>query len=225
MHKRALLNSPNLIMGGDLNLTMHSSKIWGKKVVLDPLSSFFKQLFDSMGLIDTAPTIAGPTWRNSRVGDEGISKRLDRFLIASSLIPTLLVHWVWTHTFDISNHYHVSLEWNKSLGSYNYPFKFNRSWLNDQDFVSWVTDRWSRLSPSSPGSELDHLSHKFRSLKMEVKDWIKEKGSLLESKSQRLDVDINTLLSSSSFGILSQDEQTSLSQLRIKKKRYWSTSF
>ena len=61
MHKRALLNSPNLIMGGDLNLTMHSSEIWGKKVVLDTLSSFFKQLFDSMGLIDTAPTIVGPT--------------------------------------------------------------------------------------------------------------------------------------------------------------------
>ena len=53
---------------------------------------------------------------------------------------------------------------------------------------------------------------------MEVKDWIKEKGSLMESESQRLDVDINTLLSSSSFGILSQEEHTSLSQLRIKKR-------
>ena len=40
----------------------------------------------------------------------------------------------------------------------------------------------------------------------------------MESESQRLDVDINTLLSSSSFGILSQEEHTSLSQLRIKKK-------
>ena len=54
---------------------------------------------------------------------------------------------------------------------------------------------------------------------MEVKDWIKEKGSLMESESQRLDEDINSLLSSSSFGILSQEEQTSLSQLRMEKNK------
>ena len=56
-----LINSPNLILGGDLNLTMNSSENWGKRVVLDPLSSFFKHLFDSVGFIDTASTIAIPT--------------------------------------------------------------------------------------------------------------------------------------------------------------------
>ena len=34
----------------------------------------------------------------------------------------------------------------------------------------------------------------------------------------RLDMDISTLLSNSSFGIISQEEQLSLSQLRTKKK-------
>ena len=72
--REGLLNSPNLILGGDLNLTMSSSEIWGKRAVLDPLSSFFKHLFDSVGLIDTAPSIVGPTWRNGRVGDDGIGK-------------------------------------------------------------------------------------------------------------------------------------------------------
>ena len=190
---------------------MSSYEIWGKRVVLDPLSSFFKHLFDSMGLIDTAPSIAGPTWRNGRVGNDGINKRLDRFLVASSLIPSLLVHWLWTHTADISDHYPVCLECNKSLGSCNYLFKFNRSWLNDNDFVSWFTDWWSRLSPSSQGSELDHLSYKLCTLKLEVKDRIKDKSSHMESKSQRLDEDIKSLLSSSSFGILSHEEQTSRS--------------
>ena len=164
-------------------MTLSASEIWGKRAVLDPLSSFFKHHFDSVGLIDTAPSIAGPTWRNGRVGDDGINKRLDHFLIALSLIPSLLVHQVWTHISDIFGHYPVCLEWNKSLGSCNYSFKFNRSWLNDQDFVSLVTDRWSRMSPTSPGSVLYHLSHKLCSLKMEVKDWIKEKGTHMESKS------------------------------------------
>ena len=77
VHKGGLVNSPHLILGGDLNLTMNASKIWGAKAVLDPLASFFKNLFYSVGLIDVAPSITGPTWRNGRVGDHGINKRLD----------------------------------------------------------------------------------------------------------------------------------------------------
>ena len=54
---------------------------------------------------------------------------------------------------------------------------------------------------------------------MEVKDWIKDKSSHMESESRRLDGDINSLLASSSFGILSLEEQTSLSQLRMRKNK------
>ena len=50
---------------------------------------------------------------------------------------------------------------------------------------------------------MDHLSIKIRTLKREVKAWIKEKGSLMEVESLRVDEDISTLLSNSSFGILS----------------------
>ena len=77
VHNGGLLNSPHLILGGDINLTMNSLEIWGTRAVLDPLASFFKNLFDSVGLIDVAPSIAVPTWRNGRVGDHGIRKRLD----------------------------------------------------------------------------------------------------------------------------------------------------
>ena len=167
-----LLNSPNLIVGGDLNLTMGASETWGKWAALDPLTSHFKLLFYSVGLVDIAPPSAGPTWRNGMIGDEGISKRLDHFLIASSLIPSLLVHRVWTHHSDISDHYPVYFEWNKSVGNCNYPFKFNRAWLKDPDFISWVSDKWPELSPSSPGSDLDLHALKLRTLKKDVKDWI-----------------------------------------------------
>ena len=66
---------------------------------------------------------------------------------------------------------------------------------------------------------INRLTHKLRSLKKEVKGWIKEKGSILESESHRLDLDISTILSGSVFGILSQEEQLSLSMLRSKKKK------
>ena len=132
-----LLGLQNLILGGDLNLTLNSSEIWGKKASPDPLTHLFSTLFDSLGLMDIAPLCSGPTWRNGRAGDEGISKRIDRFMVSSTLIPLLGIHRAWTHCSDISDHLPIVLEWNKSRTSFNYPFKFNRSWLEDTDFIKW----------------------------------------------------------------------------------------
>ena len=199
---------------------MNTSEIWETRVVLNPLSTFFKHLFDSVGLLDIAPSSAGPTWRNGHVGEHGISKRLDRFLVASSLIPSLLTHRVWTHHSDISDHFPVCFEWNKSLGPHNYPFKFNRSWLLDQDFSSWFTECWPKLTPTYPSSELEWvLTHKLYSLKKEVKVCIKDKCARMDANSKRLDLEMSSLLTKSSFGILSQEEQLSLSRLRSEKKK------
>ena len=63
--------------------------------------------------MDLAPLCVGPTWRNGHAGAEGISKRLDRFLISASLIPSLGIHRVWTQCADISDQYPIVLEWNK----------------------------------------------------------------------------------------------------------------
>ena len=120
-----LLSAPNLILGGDLNLTMNASESRGHKAILDPLAPHFKHFFDSAGLLDIAPHYTGPTWKNGRVGDEGIYKRLDHFLLSFALIPFLKRHGTWIQPADISDHLPICLEWNKSLASFNYPFKFN----------------------------------------------------------------------------------------------------
>ena len=59
--KGGLLNQPNLVLAGDLNLTLNCSKVWGKKERSDPLGPFFTQLFSSHQLIDISPDSAGPT--------------------------------------------------------------------------------------------------------------------------------------------------------------------
>ena len=41
----------------------------------------------------------------------------------------------------------------------------------------------------------------------------------MDANSKRLDLEISSLLTNSSFGILSQEEQISLSQLRFEKKK------
>ena len=89
-----LLNIPNLILAGDLNLTLNAAEIWGKKSSIDPLGPHFKHRFSFVDLVDIAPPYASPPWRNGRTGDEGISKMLDGFMLSSYLIRTLHGHRV-----------------------------------------------------------------------------------------------------------------------------------
>ena len=84
-----LLSLPNIILVGDLNLTLNASNIWGSRAQLDPLGPFFSKLFSDHHLVDVAPSCAGPTWRNGRIGEDGISKRLDCFLLSDQLISSL----------------------------------------------------------------------------------------------------------------------------------------
>ena len=114
-------------MVGDLKFTIGADEIWGVNSHLDPLAHFFTHLIENNYLVDMAPTFAGPTWRNGRAGVNGISKRLDSFLISSSLIPFLHHHWMWSTPSDVSDHYLICLEWAVDTSVSIYPFKLNRA--------------------------------------------------------------------------------------------------
>ena len=85
------LDIPNLILGGDLNLTLNNNESWGKNARPDALAPFFTHLFKQKSLIDLAPIKHMPTWRNRRSGDQTVSKRIDRFLVSDSLIWSDLI--------------------------------------------------------------------------------------------------------------------------------------
>ena len=57
---------------------------------LDPLDFFFSHLFQQVELIDVLPAPLVLTWWNKRFGERGISRRLDRFLLAQNLIDVLV---------------------------------------------------------------------------------------------------------------------------------------
>jgi len=75
-----ILLEDGLITGGDLNLTLSSREICGEHARLDLLANYFSSLFTYVGLVDIHPRHLSPTWRNERLGEDGILKRLDRFL-------------------------------------------------------------------------------------------------------------------------------------------------
>ena len=69
------------MLGGDLNFIVVASKVWGKKVQLDPLGDFFNYIFEHEGLVDIVNGPRRPAWKNLRSGHDAISKRLDHCLI------------------------------------------------------------------------------------------------------------------------------------------------
>jgi hypothetical protein len=71
-----------LILRGDLNFSLGEAKIWGPLAHPDNQAGFFSHLLASNGLIDIAPLKLLPTWRNMRVREARIAKRLNQFLIS-----------------------------------------------------------------------------------------------------------------------------------------------
>jgi len=78
VEEKGLLSMDSLILVGDLNFTTTSDEVWGVGALIDPLASFFKELFANNHLVDIQPIELVPTWCNGRSRGQGIQKILDR---------------------------------------------------------------------------------------------------------------------------------------------------
>jgi exonuclease III len=90
-----LLSIKNLIIVGDMNLTLSSKEVWGGSSSVGFSDGFYKSLFQEKHLIDVAPGKIVPTWRNGWSGADRISKRLDRFLIAEDYLLGVGIYRSW----------------------------------------------------------------------------------------------------------------------------------
>ncbi len=78
--------------------------MWGPRAHPDALANFFIQSFARKNLLDIVPPKVSPTWRNKRVGDQRVAKRLDRFLVAEVLANGVEVVRQWVGSGGISDH-------------------------------------------------------------------------------------------------------------------------
>ena len=87
------MGQSNVILGGDLNLTLTIGEVCGENKIHDALSSFFLDFFEQRKLVDAIPLKLEPTWRNKRGGAQDISKRLDHFMVEESILNGNLRQW------------------------------------------------------------------------------------------------------------------------------------
>jgi hypothetical protein len=112
-----LLKNDLLILGGDLNFSLGEAESWGPSAHPDNQAGFFSHLLSSNGLIDIAPLKLLPTWRNMRVGEARIAKRLDRFLISEPLAMLPFQFRQWIGSGGESDHSQFGLKWKEVLKS------------------------------------------------------------------------------------------------------------
>jgi len=74
------------------------------------LAYFFCQKFAECRLTDLDPILLKPTWKNNRVGVEGVAKRQDRFLVTNSLLDKHLTTKQWIGFGGLSDHSPIFLE-------------------------------------------------------------------------------------------------------------------
>ena len=126
---KSIMGSHNMVLGGDLNFSIGSTEAWGPAAREDPLSDFFLNAINSHNLIDVNLIKLKPTWRNQRVGEARIAKRLDRFLLSEDLATNIPMFRQCVGEGGNSDHFPIFLELSKPPRKPVAPFKFNASWL------------------------------------------------------------------------------------------------
>ena len=139
------------------------------------------------------------------MGEEGISKILDRFLLSDQLISSLPRHRVWAHRCGISDHFPILLKWREQQNPCAYPYKFNQSWLGNKDFINMIQTEWPLIHLDASLDAMNNLSSKLCLLKEKVKSWTKVESQKMKDKSVLLEDEISTLLHSSQYAILNDE--------------------
>ena len=99
-----------LILGGYINLSLGPSEVWGNSARPDPLADFFNNKFVETYLSDLAPSPLKPTWKNKRIGTDGVEKKLDHFLIYDTLLNYSPTIKQWIGFGGLSDHHPIFLE-------------------------------------------------------------------------------------------------------------------
>jgi hypothetical protein len=103
---------------------------------------------ERVALVDLKPVKLTPMWRNRRMGEARITKRLDLFLVSEDVLDEVIqiIHFV--STGGESNYNLVILEVTPTHGKPPNPFKMNLEWMKDGEFVNTIKDSWKPFDDS-----------------------------------------------------------------------------
>eukprot|EP00253_Pinus_taeda_P013868 PITA_13868 len=143
-HQADLVHMENIIIAGDLNLTLHSSRKRGGSIVRDPAREWAEDILQEWDMLDIKPSSSKYSWSNKRLGPGHIAARLDRFFIQSSFLLLGIEPRMHILPNNISDHKPIKLELLAHLDLGPIPFRFSPLWIKELGFMQIVKDSWNQ---------------------------------------------------------------------------------
>ena len=125
----------NVILAGDLNVTLDQDEKRGGSLVRDPIREIVDQTILEWDLMDVKPSLGKYTWNNKRIGLGHIAARLDCFLVQDSFLLLGLNLSSKILPFGGSDHKPILLEMVKVKNLGPIPFRFNPLWASHPEFL------------------------------------------------------------------------------------------
>jgi hypothetical protein len=185
-----ILSLDNLILVGDLNITLSSDEVWGGSNSSGSLADYYKLLLQSKNLVDLRPDKVVPTWRNGRQGIHAIAKRLDRCIISEGLLSVQGLYRSWVEYPFISDHAPIYYSWKLRRCIDPYPFKLNLLWVLEEDYKFLVYKVWKDPKFNTELGCQRRLVWKLKELKRKTKEWAKQREGNIQKRMVSLESQI-----------------------------------
>eukprot|EP00253_Pinus_taeda_P035371 PITA_35371 len=209
----------SLMIVGDMNFTLCPDEVWGGGKKMDPLADFLRNHLLNRNLIDVAPSVLTHSWDNGRTGSAYIAKRIDRVIIHADILDSMGMPYLSIGNDSISDHRPIYIQWRHRLYKQRYPFKFDRTFLDDPALLLIVTDAWSasvfNLS-SSPPSFRERMSF----VRSKVKSWQLDKRRRDRLSLQKIQCELDHIYSSIDPNSLSFGTRCHIAELSRLKLQF-----
>jgi exonuclease III len=214
----------NIIIAGDLNISLSQSEKRGGCIVRDPAREWVEDLIQDWDLLDVKPSRGKYTWSNKRVGPGHIAARLDRFLLQSSYLLLGIDVKMKILSNSTSDHKPIMLVLTPQRNLGPIPFRFSPLWISQKDFLKKVEEIW-RMSVT--GSPFYVWEEKLRRVKSALKSWAKTIPSPEDERKQiQADLETHQVIMEEaeiSSAILKREEelQQKLQNACRQEEEYW----
>eukprot|EP00253_Pinus_taeda_P025007 PITA_25007 len=205
-----------LMLVGDMNFTLCPHEVWGGGRKMDPLSDFLRNHLLHRNFIDVAPSVLTHTWDNGRSGDAYIAKRIDRVIIQADIIESVGMPFLSIGNESISDHRPVYIQWRNRLFSQHFPFKLDRTFIDDLDFILVVSDAW-HASVIKSSKNAPSFRERMIYVRSKVRIWHTEKRKCDRSALQKIQSDLDHIHSAYDPNSLSFHIRCQIAELSRRK--------
>ncbi|XP_058733278.1 uncharacterized protein LOC131604879 [Vicia villosa] len=166
LYLKSIFTDEEWVIGGDFNTVKNGIEKKGRSGV-NRRSEWteFLEFIDKSNLIDIPSKGKKFAW----FGGDGMARsRIDRFLVADTMVSRWGIVGQLARDHDISDHCPIWLIGNNSNWG-SKPFKVNNKWFSNKDFLSFVEKEWLELKVEGRGDFV--LKEKLRRLKERLRWW------------------------------------------------------